>query len=336
VNLRDELPNLLPNAIAWAENQSRVGLVRGAPLTDSGVALASEMGVRHPERIRLVTVDALPMPEDATLRRAALDAGLLGPGFVGLTLGYAIFVREGHGDRRVLAHECRHVAQYESFGSIGAFLTRHLADVVRFGYADSPLERDARAWEGRVPGGACPCVAAARVPDLDASPSASETMNPPVHAALAVDVRDLDSVRELFCEYAASLPVDLEYQDFSAELQQLPGAYGPPEGGLFIARSGDMDIGCVALRPLRAGVCELKRLYVRPAYRGNGSGSLLLGAAIDTARAHGYDEIRLDTLPTMATAQRLYRAHGFEEIGPYGGPGVPGTRYFALRLRALE
>ncbi len=138
----------------------------------------------------------------------------------------------------------------------------------------------------------------------------------------------------LFGEYAASLPIDLEYQGFAAELRGLPGAYRPPGGQLLVARVGDVDAGCVALRRLDARTCEMKRLYVRPAHRGSGVGPLLVDAAIAVARAAGYEEMRLDTLPSMTGAHRLYLRRGFREIAPYGGPAAPGTRYFALRLIA--
>lgn len=146
-DLLERLPALLPAAIEWAEAQSAQGRLRGRPLNAEGLALARKVGVVYPERVRVVRVDEMPGPTDPALREAALEAGLLGPQFAGLTLGYTIFVRKGDERIELLAHECRHVAQYESFGSIAAFLATHLRDVVRLGYWDSPLEQDARAFE---------------------------------------------------------------------------------------------------------------------------------------------------------------------------------------------
>jgi hypothetical protein len=151
VNLPEALPTLLPLATAWAEGEAKAGWARGVPLDDAGTRLARKVGVVHPERIRVVTVRELPMPTDPLLNQAARAAGLLGPGFAGLTLGHTIFLRAGDERIRLLAHECRHVAQYESFGSIGLFLATHLRDVARVGYWDSPLEQDARAFEHHEP-----------------------------------------------------------------------------------------------------------------------------------------------------------------------------------------
>ena len=147
MNLLDRLPGLLPLATAWAEAQASDGARRGQALNESGLALARRVGVAHPERIRVVGVVEMPLPEDPALRNAGIEAGLIGPGFAGLTLGYTIFVRNDDQRVELLAHECRHVAQYESFGSISAFLATHLRDVIRVGYWDSPLEQDARAFE---------------------------------------------------------------------------------------------------------------------------------------------------------------------------------------------
>lgn len=153
-----------------------------------------------------------------------------------------------------------------------------------------------------------------------------------VKVARAHGQADIDTVRVLFREYARSLPVDLEYQGFSAELRALPGAYAPPSGALLIARSAAAAIGCIAVRPIDARTCEMKRLYVRPAHRGTGAGGLLVDAAVSAARACGYQEMWLDTLPGMTDAHALYLRRGFREIAPYGGPAAPGTRYLGLRL----
>jgi hypothetical protein len=146
-----ELPKLLPLAIAWAEAESTAALARGNTLSELGLALARKVGVQHAEKIRVVVADEIPMPSEPLLRQAALEAGLLGPGFSGLTLGYAIFLCRRDQRPQLLAHECRHVAQYESFGSIAHFLATHLRDVVTLGYYDAPLEQDARAFENCAP-----------------------------------------------------------------------------------------------------------------------------------------------------------------------------------------
>src|SRR5262245_52116414 len=142
------LPLLLPRAVAWAEAQAQSCLAFGVPLSASGLAIARSVGVRKPESIRVDVVHTLPMPDDPALREAAIQAGLLSPGMVGLTLGYAVFLCKGHdANRRLLSHEFRHVHQYESAGSIGEFLPIYLSQIVQFGYLNAPYERDARAHE---------------------------------------------------------------------------------------------------------------------------------------------------------------------------------------------
>jgi GNAT superfamily N-acetyltransferase len=140
-------------------------------------------------------------------------------------------------------------------------------------------------------------------------------------------------VRELFREYSASLDVDLGFQDFDRELAALPGEYAPPGGRLLLAVDGAEPAGCVGLRPFEPGVCEMKRLYVRSAYRGTGLGRLLAERIVQAARDAGYRRMRLDTLPTMAAARTLYQSIGFVEIEAYRPNPVHGTTYFELALR---
>jgi GNAT superfamily N-acetyltransferase len=142
----------------------------------------------------------------------------------------------------------------------------------------------------------------------------------------------LDDVRRLFREYAGSLGVDLGFQGFDEELAELPGAYAPPRGRLLLAMVDGAAAACVALRPFGARDCELKRLYVRENARGAGLGRLLAAAAIDAARAVGYERMLLDTLPAMGAARALYRTLGFEEVAPYRFNPVPGTSFMALRI----
>lgn len=140
------------------------------------------------------------------------------------------------------------------------------------------------------------------------------------------------TARALFREYAEAIGTDLEYQGFAAELAALPTPYAPPEGALFIARVNELVAGCVGLRPLGGGIGEMKRLYVRPAYRSVGLGEHMVEAVIQAARRAGQRELRLDTLPSMTSAQALYRRLGFIEIPPYNDKYLPGTRFYALRL----
>ncbi len=130
---------------------------------------------------------------------------------------------------------------------------------------------------------------------------------------------DIDAARALFRAYAEALDFDLCFQGFEEELAGLPGAYAPPGGELLLAEVEGEAVGCVAFRTLseKEGVCEMKRLYVRPAHRGAGVGRALAEAVVEAAQQQGFREMRLDTVASMTAARRLYRALGFRERAPY-------------------
>lgn len=147
---------------------------------------------------------------------------------------------------------------------------------------------------------------------------------------------ELDAVRGLFVEYAASLNVDLCFQNFTTELATLPGEYAAPRGGLLLATVDGELAGCCAMRPLDAvdypNACEMKRLYVRPAYRGRQLGRLLAESILEIARLAGYDCILLDTLNDMEAARALYEELGFEDIPPYYYNPIAGAHYLKAEL----
>jgi putative acetyltransferase len=145
---------------------------------------------------------------------------------------------------------------------------------------------------------------------------------------------DVEHVRELFREYEAWLGIDLCFQNFEKELAELPGKYAPPEGRLVLALENGNVAGCVALRKIGEGICEIKRLFLRPAFRRKGLGRQLAERIIRDAREIGYERMRLDTLPPkMDGAIALYRSLGFKEIEPYYDNPVPGARFMELDLR---
>ena len=139
--------------------------------------------------------------------------------------------------------------------------------------------------------------------------------------------------RALFREYADSLGIDLCFQNFEQELAALPGDYSPPTGALLLAWIDGNAMGCAALRRLDQECCEMKRLYVRPEARGTRLGRLLTESILEAGRVLGYRRMRLDTLPSMATAIALYHSLGFREIAPYRNNPVPGAVYLEKELK---
>ncbi|NMM90180.1 GNAT family N-acetyltransferase [Rhodococcus sp. SRB_17] len=158
----------------------------------------------------------------------------------------------------------------------------------------------------------------------------SVTLMPPT------DPEELDAVRTLFREYADSLGVDLGFQNFDAELGALPGEYAPPRGQLLLARVDGAVAGCCALRPLDnadyPNASEMKRLYVRKAFRGFGLGRQLAEAMLDAARQAGYACVLLDTLDDMESARALYTDLGFDDIPPYYHNPLPGSHYLKVDI----
>jgi len=144
---------------------------------------------------------------------------------------------------------------------------------------------------------------------------------------------DIAACRELFVEYQRALGVSLCFQGFDRELEGLPGEYIAPRGGLWIAQLGADTAGCVALRPLDGDAAEMKRLYVRASCRGKRVGLALARQAIAAARGLGYSVLKLDTLPSMADAQRMYARLGFVETDPYNDNPVERVRFLAYDLR---
>jgi putative acetyltransferase len=162
----------------------------------------------------------------------------------------------------------------------------------------------------------------------------------PVHSVVktltfvqAESAAQIAQARELFLEYAQSLGFSLCFQNFDKELEGLPGHYAPPEGRLLLAESEDQLAGCVAMRALEPGVCEMKRLYLRPQFRGKGRGRALADRIIAEARHIGYQRMRLDTVePVMKDAVAMYRKLGFKEISPYRSNPIAGAMYMQLEL----
>jgi len=146
---------------------------------------------------------------------------------------------------------------------------------------------------------------------------------------------EIETARVLFNEYAAETGLDLCFQGFPAELANLPGLYAPPRGRLLLAWSASEPAGCAALRPLGDDVCELKRMYVRPDFRGRGVGRRLTGTILAEARGIGYATMKLDTLPVMLPAVRLYESLGFVRCAAYYDTPLTGTIFMECPLKTL-
>lgn len=172
---------------------------------------------------------------------------------------------------------------------------------------------------------------------LTARPLPTCTLDTPeIELFTPASAEDLLAVRDIFVEYAGTLSVDLCFQDFDAELARLPGDYAPPRGALVLARVDGTVAGCCALRPMDSSdypnACEMKRLYVRKAFRGFGLGRQLAEAILDEARRAGYSAVLLDTLDDMEAARALYEDLGFEEIPPYYHNPHAGAHYLKVDL----
>jgi GNAT superfamily N-acetyltransferase len=156
--------------------------------------------------------------------------------------------------------------------------------------------------------------------------------DPHIKIVQVASEEQLARVRELFQEYVESLGFDLDFQNFKTEYAELPGEYAPPHGCLLLAFYGKKIAGCVALRLFSKGICEMKRLYVRPEFRKKGIGKHLSTVIIKKAREIGYRAMRLDTIPTMREANTLYKILGFKNIAPYRYNPIQGALFFELQL----
>jgi putative acetyltransferase len=143
----------------------------------------------------------------------------------------------------------------------------------------------------------------------------------------------VENAKELIREYAQSLEFDLGFQDFDREMENFPGQYALPRGCLYVALDENQPIGCVAVRDFGQGICEMKRLYVKPNFRGQKVGKLLAEIVIKAAGDMGYDYMRLDTIPSMKQANMLYNALGFKQIAPYRFNPIEGATFFELNLK---
>lgn len=169
----------------------------------------------------------------------------------------------------------------------------------------------------------------------ESSPSVTSVCSPLPGLSIrqAESPAHIGQVRELFLEYAQSLGFSLCFQNFDQELAELPGDYAPPSGRLLLAELERELAGCVAMHKFGAGICEMKRLYLRPKFRGKGLGRMLAETIIAEASKLGYKSMRLDTVePVMKDAVAMYRRLGFREIAPYRANPMPGTLYMEVEL----
>ncbi|MDB5957515.1 hypothetical protein [Ramlibacter sp.] len=148
MDIHELLPVLVPKAITWAKSQEAAILRAGVPLSPSGIGIAQRVGVVDPTRVRLQVVPAIPTPDDPVMARIVVEQGVFGPHTGGVTLGYGIYLVAGKWNDQLVAHELRHVHQYESLGGVEGFMPVYLAQIAQCGYRDAPLERDARAAAG--------------------------------------------------------------------------------------------------------------------------------------------------------------------------------------------
>ena len=154
-----------------------------------------------------------------------------------------------------------------------------------------------------------------------------------VRLVYAQTAEHYERIRTLFRQYADSLDFDLGFQNFDQELDKLPGDYAPPDGCLILAEDTGKWAGCVALRRIDDGICEMKRLYVLPDFRDRGIGKVLAQAVINEALAKGYNKMRLDTVESMHAARALYASLGFYSIEPYRFNPIDGASYMELDLQ---
>jgi putative acetyltransferase len=157
-------------------------------------------------------------------------------------------------------------------------------------------------------------------------------MKPIMRIITARTAEHYSAAVELFNEYAHGLGIDLTFQNFNAELADLPQKYGPPTGELWLVQDGEKFVGCAALRKLEVGVCELKRMYIQPACRGQKAGNQLVEMAIDCAKSLGYQTIKLDSLRRLTPAIKLYERYGFAETTPYNYNPEADVVYFERSL----
>lgn len=157
--------------------------------------------------------------------------------------------------------------------------------------------------------------------------------SPPVRTFQPQSTEDWRQARRLVEEYASSLKLDLSFQNFAEEVEQLSAEYGPPKGAFLLAEMGGALVGCVGVRPFSESVGEVKRLYVVPRARGHRIGQALVQGIVAAATQVGYERVVLDTLPSMQEAQSLYRSLGFRTAAPYRWNPIPGATFLELALR---